>query len=65
MKAPTIHWALLAAAGGSRLLGAYAAAAGFAMVGALVSVAFVRGFPDLRGRDASPIPDTEPVPVMT
>jgi hypothetical protein len=26
---------------------------------------FVRGFPDLRGRDASPIPDTEPVPVIT
>jgi MFS family permease len=23
------------------------------------------GFPDLRGRDASPIPDTEPVPVIT
>ena len=45
--------------------GAYAAAAGFAMVGALVSVGFVRGFPDLRGRDASPIPDTEPVPVIT
>ena len=45
--------------------GAYAAAAGFAMVGALVSVAFVRGFPDLRGRDASPIPDTEPVPIIT
>jgi len=45
--------------------GAYAAAAGFAMVGALVSVGFVRGFPDLRGRDASPIPDTEPVPIIT
>ncbi|WP_312677083.1 MFS transporter [Microbacterium sp.] len=45
--------------------GAYAAAAGFAIVGALVAVAFVRGFPDLRGRDASPIPDTEPVPVIT
>jgi len=45
--------------------GAYAAAAGFAIVGALVSTLFVRGFPDLRGRDASPIPDTEPVPVIT
>ncbi|WP_424446213.1 MFS transporter [Microbacterium sp. CH-015] len=45
--------------------GAYAAAAGFAIVGALVAVVFVRGFPDLRGRDASPIPDTEPVPVIT
>lgn len=45
--------------------GAYAAAAGFAIVGALFSTLFVRGFPDLRGRDASPIPDTEPVPVIT
>ncbi len=45
--------------------GAYAAAAGFAIVGTLVAVAFVRGFPDLRGRDASPIPDTEPVPLIT
>ena len=31
----------------------------------LVAVIFVRGFPDLRGRDASPIPDTEPVGVIT
>jgi len=23
----------------------------------------VRALPDLRGRDASPIPDTEPVPI--
>ncbi|MBN9213459.1 MAG: MFS transporter [Microbacterium sp. SCN 70-200] len=45
--------------------GAYAAAGGFAIVGALVAITFVRGFPDLRGRDASPIPDTEPVPVIT
>lgn len=41
--------------------GAYIAAAAFAGVGFLVAVVFVRGFPDLRGRDASPIPDTEPV----
>ena len=34
---------------------------GGAAVGLLVAVAFVRWFPDLRGRDASPIPDTEPV----
>lgn len=46
-------------------VGAYAAAAGFAIVGAAVAAVFVRGFPDLRGRDASPIPDTEPVPVIT
>ncbi|MFE1664008.1 MFS transporter [Microbacterium sp. P02] len=45
--------------------GAYTAATAFALVGVLVSAAFVRGFPDLRGRDASPIPDTEPVPTIT
>jgi len=45
--------------------GAYWAGAAFAVVGALVAVVCVRGFPDLRGRDASPIPDTEPVPVIT
>jgi MFS family permease len=41
--------------------GAFITAAGFAVVGLLVSIVFVRGFPDLRHRDASPIPDTEPV----
>lgn len=45
--------------------GAYGAAAGFAVVGVVVAAVFVRGFPDLRGRDASPIPDTEPVPLIT
>ncbi|AZC14415.1 MULTISPECIES: MFS transporter [unclassified Microbacterium] len=45
--------------------GAYMAAAAFAGVGFLVAVVFVRGFPDLRGRDASPIPDTEPVSTIT
>jgi len=45
--------------------GAYGAAASFAIVGALVAVVFVRGFPDLRGRDVSPIPDTEPVETIT
>ena len=45
--------------------GAYGAAATFALVGALVAAVFVRGFPDLRGRDVSPIPDTEPVPLIT
>ncbi|WP_076494349.1 MFS transporter [Microbacterium sp. RURRCA19A] len=45
--------------------GAYIAAAGFAAAGLLVSVLFVRGFPDLRHRDASPIPDTEPVHTIT
>ena len=41
--------------------GAYGAAAGFAIAGLAVAVLFVRGFPDLRHRDPSPIPDTEPV----
>ncbi len=45
--------------------GAYTAALAFAVVGVIVAVAAVRGFPDLRGRDASPIPDTEPVPTIT
>jgi MFS family permease len=45
--------------------GAYVAAAGFAAVGLLVAVIFVRAFPDLRHGDASPIPDTAPVPTVT
>lgn len=43
--------------------GAYAAAAAFAAVGTVVAAVFVRRFPDLRERDPSPIPDTEPVPI--
>ena len=39
------------------------AAIGFAAVGVLVPLLFRRAHPDLRGRDASPLPDTEPVPV--
>jgi MFS family permease len=45
--------------------GAYVAAAAFAIVGTIVSVACVRSFPDLRHRDPSPIPDTEPVGTIT
>lgn len=45
--------------------GAYWAAIAFAATGVVVSVVFVRGFPDLRHRDASPIPDTEPVQTIT
>jgi MFS family permease len=41
--------------------GGFVAAAIFALVGFLVPVIFRRAHPDLRGRDASPIPDTEPV----
>ena len=45
--------------------GAYVAAAIFAVAGAIVAVACVRAFPDLRHRDPSPLPDTEPTPVIT
>ncbi|MGK3950868.1 MFS transporter [Microbacterium sp. I2] len=41
--------------------GALIAGSGFAVAGLAVAIIFVRGFPDLRDRDASPIPDTEPV----
>lgn len=44
--------------------GAFVAGALFAGLGALTAVVFVRGFPDLRGRDASPHPDTEPTPIV-
>lgn len=44
--------------------GAYVAGTAFAAVGMLVAIVFVRAFPDLRDRDASPIPDTEPVPTI-
>jgi len=45
--------------------GAYWAAATFAVVGLLVALVFVRAFPDLRHRDPSPIPDTEPLTLPT
>ncbi len=41
--------------------GAFWAAAGFAAAALVISAVFHRAAPDLRGRDASPIPDTEPV----
>ena len=44
--------------------GAYIAATSFAVVGLIMSVVFVRGFPDLRNRDASPMPDTEPIQTL-
>lgn len=66
---------LIGAAAGSAIAGflidgagpvaAFGAGAAFAVVGVIVSVVFVRGFPDLRGRDATPIPDTEPMPIVT
>ncbi len=42
--------------------GAFWVAAAFAGFGFLVPTIFRRAHPDLRGRDASPIPDTEPIP---
>ena len=44
--------------------GAFWIAAAFAFVGVLVPTFGRRWHPDLRGRDASPIPDTEPVPMQ-
>jgi len=38
--------------------------AAFVLVGALVAAVFHRALPDLRGREAAPIPDTEPVQVQ-
>jgi MFS family permease len=44
--------------------GAFWVATAFAALGLVIAALFVRALPDLRGRDASPIPDTEPVPVQ-
>lgn len=44
--------------------GAYWVAAAFALLGFVVPVVFRRASPDLRGRDSSPIPDTEPIPTL-
>lgn len=44
--------------------GAFWIAAGLAGLGFLVPTFFRRAHPDLRGRDASPIPDTEPIQVQ-
>jgi hypothetical protein len=46
-------------------VGGLAAAAGGAFLGVLLPLATRRWLPDLRGRDASPIPDTEPVDIPT
>ena len=46
-------------------VGAFVVAAGLALVGFLVPLLGKRFHPDLRGRDASPIPDTEPVQAIT
>jgi len=44
--------------------GAFWVAAAFAGLGFLLPTIFHRAHPDLRGRDASPLPDTEPVPLQ-
>ncbi len=44
--------------------GAYWAATAFAVGGVLVAIVFVRAFPDLRHRDPTPLPDTEPVTTL-
>jgi len=49
---------------GSGAIGAFYVAGAFALVGFIVPALAWRIHPDLRGRDASPIPDTEPVPVQ-
>jgi MFS family permease len=46
-------------------VGAFWAATAFAFLGFLVPLLGRRWHPDLRGRDASPIPDTEPIQVHT
>jgi hypothetical protein len=50
---------------GTGAVGAYAAAGAFALLGAIVAAVFVRAFPDLRHRDPSPLPDTEPNAIIT
>lgn len=44
--------------------GGFWASAVFAIAALAVAAVFHRAAPDLRGRDASPIPDTEPVPTQ-
>jgi len=45
-------------------LGGFWVAAVFAALGFIVPVVFRRAHPDLRGRDASPVPDTAPIPIQ-
>ncbi|MEQ1735982.1 MAG: MFS transporter [Rhodoglobus sp.] len=44
--------------------GAFWASAGFALLALVVAAVFHRALPDLRFRDASPIPDTEGIPTQ-
>jgi MFS family permease len=45
-------------------LGGFVAASIFALIGFLVPAIFRSAHPDLRGKDATPLPDTEPVRVI-
>jgi MFS family permease len=45
--------------------GAFYVAAAVLVFGVLIPAIFRKHHPDLRGREAGPIPDTEPVPVIT
>ena len=45
-------------------IGAFWGAIGLAVIAVIVAVVFHRALPDLRGRDASPQADTEPVPLQ-
>lgn len=49
---------------GTTPAGGIATGAASALLAAIIAAVFVRALPDLRGRDASPIPDTEPVPTQ-
>ncbi|HEY5230799.1 MAG TPA: MFS transporter, partial [Galbitalea sp.] len=49
---------------GSGAIGGFVVAGVLAILGALVALLFHGWHPDLRGRDSSPIPDTEPVAVQ-
>lgn len=44
--------------------GAFWASAAFALLALIVAAVFARSMPDLRGRDASPIPDTDAIPTQ-
>ncbi|MEL5992192.1 MFS transporter [Microbacterium phosphatis] len=46
-------------------VGAYLVSIAMITGATLIAVIFHRGFPDLRHRDASPIPDTEQLPIIT
>jgi MFS family permease len=45
-------------------VGAFYAAAALSLLGFIVPVLGKRWHPDLRGRDSSPIPDTEPIQII-